>query len=425
MSIYGIDFGYSKACIATIDRNGKPVVIRNLADASDVLESVVFFENADNVVIGSCAKDMVETDGDRVVRFIKRYLGKSSAGNYEFDGRTFTPVEICALILKRLQQIAEEQGELVNDVVVTIPAYFGLQEKNDLKNSVEIAGLNLVGMLTEPTAAALTYLYNQDVRDKNILVYDLGGISLDISIVKTSVGTENRDLIPSLRILSVDGSDTLGGEDWGNRLYDFILQACCDENGLTPDEIDTDTLQTLRLKADMAKKKLSSAEKTRVKVIINGVMTSITISREDFENITIDLAESTLGFVERALENANNIKIDSVILVGGATRMPMIRQLMETRFPGKVELFEPDHAVAIGAAIYGQMLCGSPIPPFPPAQKKSSPYSPNLIANMIRYALDHTHDDIAKELITEVDWKHLTPEELFDFFSRIRHLFRE
>lgn len=356
MAAYGIDFGYSKACIATIDRNGKPMVIHNLADASDVLESVVFFENADNVVIGSCAKDMIETDGDRVVRFIKRDLGQSSAVTYEFDGRTFTPVEICALVLKRLQQMAEEQGELVNDVVVTIPAYFGSQEKYDLINSVELAGLNLVGVLAEPTAAALAYLNNRDVADKNILVYDLGSISLDISILKISSGTENNNLVPSLRILSCDGSDTLGGEDWGNRLYDFILQACCDENGLAPDEIDTDTLQTLRLKADIAKKKLSSAEKAKVKVIINGAITSITISREDFENITINLAERTLEFVYRALENANNIKIDSVILVGGATRMPMIRQLMENRFPGKVELFEPDHAVAIGAAIYGQML---------------------------------------------------------------------
>ena len=148
MSIYGIDFGYSKACIATIDRNGKPMVIRNLADASDELAAAVFFENADNVIVGSCARDMMETDGDRVVQFIKKDLGKHNGRVYEFDGKSFNPVEISALILKRLKQMAEEQGESVNDVVVAIPSYFGLEEKVALKNAVELAGLNLIEVIT-------------------------------------------------------------------------------------------------------------------------------------------------------------------------------------------------------------------------------------------------------------------------------------
>ena len=423
MSIYGIDFGYSKACIATIDRNGKPMVIRNLADASDELAAAVFFENADNVIVGSCARDMMETDGDRVVQFIKKDLGKHNGRVYEFDGKSFNPVEISALILKRLKQMAEEQGESVNDVVVAIPSYFGLEEKVALKNAVELAGLNLIEVITEPTAAALAYLCNHDQSNQNILVYDLGGVSLDISILQISTETENNSCTPSLRILSSDGSDTLGGEDWGNRLFDFILQACCDENGLTPDEIDTETRQLIHIKADMAKRRLSSTEKARVKVIVNGAMTSITVSREDFEKITIDLSESTMTYVEQSLQKANNIKIDTVLLVGGATRMPMIHQLMESRFPGKVQSFEPEHAVAIGAAIYGQMIGGNPYPL--PRQRKGSPYSYNLIANMIRYSIDHSHDDVAKELISEVDWERLTPGELFDFFNRIRHLFKE
>ena len=423
MSIYGIDFGYSKACIATIDRNGKHMVIRNLADTSDELAAAVFFENADNVIVGSCARDMMETDGDRVVQFIKKDLGKHNGRVYEFDGKSFNPVEISALILKRLKQMAEEQGESVNDVVVAIPSYFGLEEKVALKNAVELAGLNLIEVITEPTAAALAYLCNHDQSNQNILVYDLGGVSLDISILQISTETENNSCTPSLRILSSDGSDTLGGEDWGYRLFDFILQACCDENGLTPDEIDTETRQLIHIKADMAKRRLSSTEKARVKVIVNGAMTSIIVSREDFEKITIDLSESTMTYVEQSLQKANNIKIDTVLLVGGATRMPMIHQLMESRFPGKVQSFEPEHAVVVGAAIYGQMIVGNPYPL--PGQRKVSPYSYNLIANMIRYSIDHSHDDVAKELISEVDWERLTPGELFDFFNRIRHLFKE
>src|SRR5699024_7591671 len=136
-----------------------------------------------------------------------------------FDGKSFNPVEISALILKRLKQMAEEQGESVNDVVVAIPSYFGLEEKVALKNAVELAGLNLIEVITEPTAAALAYLCNHDQSNQNILVYDLGGVSLDISILQISTETENNSCTPSLRILSSDGSDTLGGEDWGYRLF--------------------------------------------------------------------------------------------------------------------------------------------------------------------------------------------------------------
>lgn len=425
MPIYGIDFGYSKACIATLDNNENPMVIRNLADASDELATAVFFENANNVIIGSNAIDMIETDSDRVVRFIKRELGKSNERVYKFDGHSFNPVEISALIFKRLKQMAEEQGETVNDVVVAIPSYFGSEEIISLKSAVELAGINLIGVITEPTAAVLAYLRNYEPSNQNILVYDLGGISLDISILQMSRETGNNSGSPSLRILSVDGSESLGGEDWGDRLFDFILQACCEENGLIPNELDIETRQTIRMKADMAKRRLSNTEKARIKVIVNGAMTSITVSRADFENITFDLAEATMNHVETALQHAGDIEIDKVLLVGGSTRMPMIHRLMETRFPGKIHFYEPEHAVAIGAVIYGQMLTEKPTPPPPPKPHKVSPYSPNLIANMIRYSIDHSHDDVAKELITEVDWKRMTPEQLFGFFNRIRHLFKE
>ena len=141
MPIYGIVFGTTYSCIAALDRNGEPEVIRNLADASDTLASAVYFESADNVVVGASAKDMVETDGDRVVQFVKRQIGKKDAQTYEFDGKTYTPVEISALILKRLRQIAEEQGNTVEDVVITCPAYFGFEERNATKKAGELAGL--------------------------------------------------------------------------------------------------------------------------------------------------------------------------------------------------------------------------------------------------------------------------------------------
>lgn len=264
--------------------------------------------------------------------------------------------------MKRLKKIAEEQGETVNDVVVAMPSYFGTEEKIALKNVVELAGLNLIGVIAEPTAAALAYLHNYEPSDQNILVYDLGGISLDISILQMTTETKNNDAPQFPWLLTTVGNKSLGGENWGDRLFDFILQACCDENGLTPDEIDVETRQLIRTKTDIVKRKLSSTENARVKVIVNGAMTSITVSREDFEYITHDLTESTMAYVNQSLERANNIKIDTVLLVGGATRMPMIHKLMENRFPGKVKSYEPNHAVAIGAAVYGQMLTGASTP---------------------------------------------------------------
>ena len=160
------------------------------------------------------------------------------------------------------------------------------------------------------------------------------------------------------------------------------------------------------------------------RVDINGIKARIAIQREAFEDATRDLVGSTQCFVDQAIADAGNVPIDLVLLTGGAAQMPMISQQMEKRFPGKVELFKPECAVAMGAAIYGQTLVEPPLPPPPPPQK-SSPYSSNLIANMIRFAIDHSHDDIAQELIDEVDWKKLTPKDLFEFFNRIRNLFRE
>ena len=341
MSTYGIDLGTTYSCIATLDRNGNPEVIRNQADASDTLASAVFFESADNVVIGNSAKDMVETDGERVVQFVKREIGKPNARTYEFDGKTYTPVEISTLILKRLKQMVEEQGGSVDDVVITCPAYFGLEERNATKKAGEMAGMNVLNLINEPTAA----------------VYDLGGGTFDVTIVKMAlVMNADGNEVQKVTVVATGGNDELGGKDWDDKLFDFILQACCDENGLTPDEIDVETRQLIRSRVETTKKKLSNAETAKVKVNVNGAMTTIAISREEFENLTSDKVAQTMNYVEETLQNAGNIEIDMVLLVGGSTYMPMIRNAVEGRFPSRVQIHEPDRAVAMGAAIYANML---------------------------------------------------------------------
>ena len=357
MSTYGIDLGTTYSCIATLDRNGNPEVIRNQTDASDTLASAVFFESADNVVIGNSAKDMVETDGERVVQFVKREIGKPNAQTYEFDGKTYTPVEISALILGRLKQMVEEQGGTVEDVVITCPAYFGLEERNATKEAGKLAGMNVLNLINEPTAAALSYCARQFQEERTILVYDLGGGTFDVTIVKMSLVTNAEgNEVQKVTVVATGGNDLLGGKDWDDKLFDFIMQACCDENALTPDEIDAETRQMIRSRVETTKKKLSNAETAKVKVNVNGAMTNITVTREEFENLTADKVSQTMTYVEDVLKKAGNIEIDTVLLVGGSTFMPMIRNAVEARFPGKVQIEDPDRAVAKGAAIYASML---------------------------------------------------------------------
>lgn len=357
MSTYGIDLGTTYSCIATLDRNGNPEVVRNQADASDTLASAVFFESADNVVIGNSAKDMVETDGERVVQFVKREIGKPNARTYEFDGKTYTPVEISALILGRLKQMVEEQGGSVDDVVITCPAYFGLEERNATKNAGKLAGMNVLNLINEPTAAALSYCARQFQEERTILVYDLGGGTFDVTIVKMSlVMNSDGNEVQKVTVITTGGNDELGGKDWDDKLFDHILQACCDENGLTPDEIDVETRQLIRSRVETTKKKLSNTETAKVKINVNGAMTTINITREEFENLTSDKVAQTMTYVEDTLQKAGNIEIDTVLLVGGSTFMPMIRNAVEARFPGKVQIEDPDRAVGKGAAIYASML---------------------------------------------------------------------
>lgn len=387
MSTYGIDLGTTYSCIATLDRNGNPEVVRNQVDASDTLASAVFFERADKVVIGNSAKDMVETDGERVVQFVKREIGKPNARTYEFYGKTYTPVEISALILGRLKQMVEEQGGSVDDVVITCPAYFGLEERTATRKAGELAGMNVRNLIDEPTAAALSYCARQFQEERTILVYDLGGGTFDVTIVKMSlVMNSDGNEVQKVTVIATGGNDELGGKDWDDKLFDHILQACCDENGLTPDEIDVETRQLIRSRVETTKKKLSNAETAKVKINVNGAMTTINITREEFENLTSDKVAQTMTYVEDTLQKAGNIEIDTVLLVGGSTFMPMIRNAVEARFPGKVQIEDPDRAVAKGAAIRASILVEetkegvpSPEPPKPEEETGGSGLSTRFV----------------------------------------------
>lgn len=357
MSTYGIDLGTTYSCIARLDSNGNPEVIRNNEDDSNTVASVVFFENENNVVVGQAAKENVETDGERVVQFVKREIGKPQARTYEFDGKTYTPTEISALILTRLKNLVEAQGGTIENVVITVPAYFGLEERSATKQAGELAGLNVLSLINEPTAAALSYCARQFQEDRTILVYDLGGGTFDVTVVKMTMAQNNsgRD-VQKVTVLATGGDDCLGGKDWDDRLYNHILHVCCDENGLTPEEIEAETRQDIRSKVEEAKRKLSKKQSAKIRIDVNGSRTEITIKRSDFEQMTSDLVAKTMNFVDVTLEKVHGVEIDTVLLVGGSTYMPMITAAVEAKFPDKVQQHDPDQAVAKGAAIYASML---------------------------------------------------------------------
>ena len=357
MSTYGIDLGTTYSCIARLDSNGNPEVIRNNDDDSNTVASVVFFENANNVVVGQAAKENIETDGDRVVQFVKREIGKRDTRTYEFDGKTYTPVEISALILARLKDLVESQGGTIEDVVITVPAYFGLEERSATKQAGELAGLNVLSLINEPTAAALSYCARQFQEDRTILVYDLGGGTFDVTVVEMSMTqNESGNDVQKINVLATGGDDRLGGKDWDDKLFDHILHVCCEESGLTPEEIEAETRQDIRSKVEEAKRKLSKKQSAKVRIDVNGSRTEVVVTRKDFEEMTSDKVAQTMNFVESTLQKVPGVKIDTVLLVGGSTYMPMIKNAVEEKFPGKVQQHDPDQAVAKGAAIYASML---------------------------------------------------------------------
>ena len=357
MSTYGIDLGTTYSCIARLDANGNPEVIRNNEDDSNMVASVVFFENENNVVVGQAAKENIETDGDRVVQFVKREIGKPNNRVYEFDGKTYTPVEISALILTRLKNLVESQGGTIENVVITVPAYFGLEERSATKQAGELAGLNVLSLINEPTAAALSYCAREFQEDRTILVYDLGGGTFDVTVVQmTMAQNDSGNDVQKINVLATGGDDKLGGKDWDDRLFDYILRACCDENGLTAQDIEAETRQDIRSKVEEAKRKLSKKQSTKVRVDVNGARTEIAVKRADFEKMTVDKVAQTMNFVESTLQKVPGVNIDTVLLVGGSTYMPMIKEAVEKKFPGKVQQHDPDQAVAKGAAIYASML---------------------------------------------------------------------
>jgi molecular chaperone DnaK len=346
MTIFGIDLGTTYSCIAYIDDSGRPVIAKNRI-GEDATPSVVFFENDTNVVVGREAKNCVKISPDLVVSLIKRKMGEPDV-RLDFHGVPHSPETISALILKELaRSAAEYTNEEVTDVVITVPAYFGVAEREATRNAGRIAGLNVLNLVPEPVAAALHYDTMSAGADQTILVYDLGGGTFDTTVIRLR-GND-------VSVVCTDGDHRLGGADWDERLADHLLTAFLAEHPGSEAADSEDFLQELASAAEDLKKALSSVESRRHNLRFAGQTARVELTREGFEQLTADLLERTFQITERTVALARERGVaafDHVLLVGGSTRMPGVADGLRERFGFEPRLLDPDLAVAKGAALF-------------------------------------------------------------------------
>jgi len=348
--IYGIDLGTTYSSIAVVDEYGKPVVIPN-SDNQHITPSVVFFDG-ENVVVGDVAKESSKIYPNEVVSFVKRAMGEPDF-LFEYKGKSFRAEEISSFVIRKVVQDAEQNvNEKITDVVITCPAYFGINEREATRKAGEIAGYNVRQIINEPTAAAIAYGSVAPSQEKVVLVYDLGGGTFDITMIDIQSG--------AIEVICTGGDHNLGGKDWDDRIVAYLLQEF--QNATKSDEDildDPDTCQDLLLSAEKAKKVLTHRDKTPVLITHGGERVKIVLERQKFEEITQDLIERTVALTHEMLEEAKKKgywNYDEIILVGGATRMPQVAARVKQEFSTEPKVFDPDEAVAKGAAIYGWKL---------------------------------------------------------------------
>ncbi len=346
--VYGIDLGTTYSCIAHVDEHGKPVVLNN-AENESTTPSVVFFESESSIVVGAAAKAMVEIHPDRCVATVKRAMGDPH-WQQTFFGRTYRPQEVSALILRKLAADAEKiTGEKVEEVVITCPAYFGINEREATRQAGELAGLTVRYVIPEPTAAALAYGIEQD-EEQVVLVYDLGGGTFDVTLIDVKRG--------EIAVVCTGGDHQLGGKDWDDALVEHLAQRFEEETGTPAQTLmdDPEAYQELLAAAEKAKRTLSSRESTPEAVRFGGQRAKVEVSRATFDRLTADLLERTLMMtgdeIDRAAAKGHG-KIDKLLLVGGSTYMPQVLEAVRQRFDLPVQQFDPNQAVAKGAALFG------------------------------------------------------------------------
>lgn len=348
--IIGIDLGTTFSVVAHINDNQTPKLIPN-ETGDRRTPSVLLFED-DLITVGKIAKQDALVVPELIVEFVKREIGKSKEEFFrEFNGKQYSAEEISAEILKTLKRDAEaELGTAITDAVITVPAYFNDSERQATIRAGEIAGLKVHRIINEPTAAAIAYGMNQSVGESRVLVFDLGGGTFDVTIMEID-GQE-------MKILATNGNHRLGGKDWDDAIIVYVAEMFKSEHGEDPLQ-DLHTYQDLQLNAISAKESLSQRQKALIICNYNGKSSRVELTREKFEELTSDLVTRCRGLVDLVLIEADLTReqIDTVLLVGGSTRLPMIRDMLAQHFGKPPDTsVNPDEAVAIGAAGMGALI---------------------------------------------------------------------
>jgi molecular chaperone DnaK len=352
----GIDLGTTNSVVAVLE-GGEPTVIPN-AEGGRTTPSVVAFAKNGEVLVGEVAKRQAITNPDRTIRSVKRHMGTTwSTG--DIDGKKYTPQEISARTLQKLKRDAEAYlGDTVTQAVITVPAYFNDAERTATKEAGQIAGLEVLRIINEPTAAALAYGLDKEGADQTILVFDLGGGTFDVSVLEIGDGV--------FEVKSTSGDVHLGGDDWDERVITWLVDTFKAKEGvdLAPDKM---AMQRLKEAAEKAKIELSSTQSTQINLPFITATSEgpkhldEQLTRAKFQELTADLVEKTRGPLEQAIKDAGLSKsdLDHIILVGGSTRMPAIQDLVQS-FTGKEphKGVNPDEVVALGAAIQAGVLKG-------------------------------------------------------------------
>jgi molecular chaperone DnaK (HSP70) len=353
---FGIDLGTTHSCIAYIDETGRPAVIRS-ALGEDTTPSVVYFEAPQSVMVGRAAKDAARLEPEKVAQLVKRDMGTEA--EYTYLGERHTPETISALILRELARAAAENtGKPVRDVVITVPAYVGVAEREATRRAGQIAGLNVLDVLTEPVAAAVHYQAMTSAANpgtRNILVYDLGGGTFDTTVIRMD-GDD-------IAVVCTDGDHRLGGADWDEVLVGYLLDQFQTEHpGLEP-RSNPAFLQDLFISAEQLKKDLSVTQARRYIMRFGGAVTRVELTRAKLEELTAPLLDRTIEVTRRILDKARSQGLDhydDVLLVGGMTKMPAVTRALKERLDLAARLYEPDLAAAKGAAQFALLRTARP-----------------------------------------------------------------
>ena len=352
----GIDLGTTNSVVSVLE-GGEPVVIAN-AEGSRTTPSVVAFAKNGEVLVGQSAKNQAVTNVDRTIRSVKRHMGED--WTVDIDGKKYTPQEISARTLQKLKRDAEAYlGDEVTEAVITVPAYFEDAQRQATKEAGQIAGLDVLRIVNEPTAAALAYGLDKAEKEETILVFDLGGGTFDVSLLEIGDGV--------VEVLATAGDNELGGDDWDNRVVEWLVDKFKSQNGVDLSK-DKMAMQRLREAAEKAKIELSSAQQASINLPYitvdsekNPLFLDETLTRTEFQKITSDLLDRTKTPFNQVIKDAGMSvgDIDHVVLVGGSTRMPAVSDLVK-ELTGKEpnKSVNPDEVVALGAALQAGVLRG-------------------------------------------------------------------